>query len=163
MAAWVFLNIPLGIGAGMLFPGMALSIQAACEPALNAQAAAFFSFLRTFGESIGVAISGVIFQNSFKQKLLALPDYAGRADAYSHEATAVVAILQAMPAGPAKDELVHAYNESLHTIYISMIAFSAFCLVLSVFVHGYSLEQEHVTDQGLVVRETETEKTAPAP
>lgn len=27
---WIFLNIPVGIGTGMLFPAMALSIQAAC-------------------------------------------------------------------------------------------------------------------------------------
>jgi hypothetical protein len=63
----------------MLFPAMGLGIQAASEPRLNAEAAAFFSFARAFGQAIGVAMSGVIFQNVFKQKLLAIPEWADKA------------------------------------------------------------------------------------
>ncbi|EFX00832.1 major facilitator superfamily transporter multidrug resistance [Grosmannia clavigera kw1407] len=160
VAAWIWLNVPLGVGTGMLFPAMGLSIQAACEPVLNGQASAFFSFLRTFGQSIGVAVSGVIFQNSFKRKLAALPAFASLANQYSHDATSVVAIIRHMPASVEKTQLVKAYNEGLHVIYVSMIAFSAFCLILSVFLRGYSLNQEHVTSQALINNgeEVKTEK-----
>lgn len=162
VAAWIWLNVPIGMGTGMLFPAMALSIQAACEPALNGQAAAFYSFLRTFGQSVGVAISGVIFQNVFKRKLQDLPAFAGLADQYSQEATLVVEIIKQMPKGADKDDLVTAYNESLRTIWISLLAFAAFGLVLSVLIKGYSLNQEHVTNQGLVQQDRSKNPTAEA-
>ena len=100
----------------MIFPALALSIQAAVKPELNAHAAAFFSFLRTFGQAIGVAVSGAIFQNVFRQKLLALPAFEALADVYSRDATAVVAIFNAMPDTPDKHDLIVAYNEGLRII-----------------------------------------------
>ncbi|KAF9875765.1 MFS multidrug transporter [Colletotrichum karsti] len=151
--AWVWLNIPIGLGTGMLFPAMALSIQAACEPALNGQAAAFYSFLRTFGQSVGVAVSGVIFQNAFRERLADVPDLAHLADEYSRDATIVVEIIKQMPSDSLKAELVTAYCDALRSIWISLIAFSGFCMILSITVKRYSLEQEHVTQQGLVTSE----------
>lgn len=157
-AAWIFLNIPIGIGTGMLFPAMALSIQAVSEPAHNGEVAAFFSFMRTFGQAVGVGVSGVIFQNVFRRKLLALPDFAGVADQFSREATIVVEIIKGMGPSPQRSELVEAYNSSLQAIYISMIAFAGFCIVVSASIKGYSLEQEHVTKQGLVQQAQETKE-----
>jgi hypothetical protein len=150
VAGWIWLNVPVGTGTGMLFPAMALSIQAACEPALNGQAAAFFSFLRTFGQSIGVAISGVIFQNVFKRKLAAIEAFAPLADQFSRDATIVIDIIKRMPAGQDRQNLVVAYNDSLRMIWVSMLAFAAFSTVLSTVIKGYTLNQIHVTQQGLV-------------
>jgi MFS family permease len=147
---WIFLNLPIGIGTGMLFPSMGLSIQAACDPKLNGQAAAFFSFMRTFGQSIGVAVSGVIFQNAFKEKLLGIPEFAPMADQFSRDATTVVEIIKQMNAGPERDVLVQAFSDSLRMIYIALLAFAALSLVLSLFIKSYSLNQEHHTEQGLV-------------
>ena len=160
VAAWIWLNVPVGLGTGMLFPAMGLSVQAACEPVLNAQASAFYSFLRTFGQSIGIAISGVIFQNVFQKKLRDIPAFASVADAYSRDATSIISVIKAMPASADKTSLVKAYNDGLHTIYISMLAFSAFCLVLTFFIKGYSLNQEHVTNQGLVDKAKDKEDAA---
>ncbi|UQC88250.1 major facilitator superfamily transporter [Colletotrichum lupini] len=149
--AWIWLNIPIGLGTGMLFPAMALSIQAACEPALNGQAAAFYSFLRTFGQSVGVAVSGVIFQNAFRNRLLDIPSLADVAEEYSRDATIVVGVIKRMPKGDAmRADLVEAYCDALRAIWISLIAFGGFCMLISVTVKKYSLEQEHVTDQRLV-------------
>ncbi|KAK2048224.1 major facilitator superfamily transporter [Colletotrichum somersetense] len=148
---WIWLNIPIGIGTGMLFPAMALSIQAACAPALNGQAAAFYSFLRTFGQSVGVAVSGVIFQNAFRTKLAQIPALAHVAEEYSRDATIVVDVIKRMPKGdPMRADLVEAYCDALRAIWISLIAFAGFCMLLSVTVKKYSLDQEHVTKQGLV-------------
>lgn len=144
------MNVPIGLGTGGLFAAMGLGVQASCDPALNAQAAAFYSFARTFGQSIGVAVSGVIFQNSFRNKLLAIPAFANLADQYSHDATAVVEMIKQMPASASRSQLVQAYSDSLRSIWISMIAFSAFCLLLSLTIKSYSLEQDHVTNQALV-------------
>lgn len=155
LAQWIFLNLPVGLGAGMLYPAMALSIQAACEPGLNGQASAFYSFLRGLGQSIGVAISGVVFQNVFRQKLLELPGFVDVADEYSRDATMVVGVIQAMPDGAARMDLVRAYCDALRIIWVTLLAFAAFAMVLGVTVRGYSLDQRHVTEQGLVGREGE--------
>ncbi|CAK7272979.1 hypothetical protein SEPCBS119000_005409 [Sporothrix epigloea] len=155
VAAWIWLNVPVGLGTGMLFPAMGLSVQAACEPELNAQASAFFSFLRTLGQSIGVAISGVIFQNSFRQRLAALPAFKDVSEQYSRDATAVVSIIESMAPSPEKVQLVKAYSDSLRVIYISLVAFSGFCFLLSLCIRGYSLNQEHVTNQALIDQDAE--------
>ncbi|ORY57182.1 uncharacterized protein BCR38DRAFT_461338 [Pseudomassariella vexata] len=147
--AWIFLNLPIGVGTGMLFPGMSLSIQAASEPALNGQAAAFFSFLRTFGQSLGVAISGVVFQNAFKVKLEALPAFVSVADEYSRDATIVVGIIKSMPEGEDKALLVQAYADGLKILWMALVAFSGVSMLLSFSIKEYSLEQEHVTKQRL--------------
>jgi ABC-type microcin C transport system permease subunit YejE len=163
VAQWVFLNLPIGVGAGMLFPAMALSIQAACEPRFNGQASAFYSFLRGLGQAVGIAVSGVIFQNVFRQRLAELPAFAAVAQEYSRDATIVVGILKAMPddGSPEKGQLVEAYAQALRTIWVSMVAFAALGLVLSLSVRGYSLNQKHVTEQGLV--QAEDENTTPEP
>ncbi|KAK3319205.1 major facilitator superfamily transporter multidrug resistance [Apodospora peruviana] len=159
--AWIFLNIPVGVGTGMLFPAMGLTVQAACDPMLNGQAAAFFSFLRTFGQSIGVAVSGVIFQNVFKQKLQAIPAYAPLAFEYSRDATIVVDMINHMPNNQDRYDLIVAFNEALHNIWISMIAFSAVALVLSVAIKGYSLNQVHMTQQALIQAEKPERESDP--
>lgn len=150
VAAWIWLNIPVGIGTGMLFPAMGLSIQAASDPILNGEAAAFYSFLRTFGQSVGVAVSGVIFQNVFRQRLEDLPAFAEVAFEYSRDATSVVDIINHMPEGPDRFDLVVAFNEALHTIWISLIAFAAAGMFASALLRGYTLNQQHVTQQGLL-------------
>lgn len=171
---WVFLNIPFGIGVGMLFTAELLAIQAAtkyvmtiqlnpseggfrlwpmltpCRPELNGEAAGFFSFIRIFGQALGVAVSGVIFQNSLKQKLLRIPGLASLADEYSRDATAIVALIHEMADGDTKTRMIQAFSDALSSIWLSLIAFSAAGLLLSLTVKGYSMTQEHVTAQHLV-------------
>jgi hypothetical protein len=147
---WIPLNIPVGIGTGMLFPSMALAIQAACTPALNAQATAFYSFLRTFGQSIGVAVAGVVFQNAFRNELLQIPELTSVAEEYSRDATIVVRVINEMADGPVKDALVEAYAGALRSIWYALIGFSGVGFLLSLLVRSYSLQQEHVTDQALI-------------
>lgn len=59
--AWIFLMLVSGIGIGLLFPAPALAIQASAPPKDIAIAAAMFTFFRCFGQTIGVAIGGVVF------------------------------------------------------------------------------------------------------
>ncbi|KAI6086018.1 putative MFS transporter [Hypoxylon rubiginosum] len=147
---WVFLNIPFGIGTGMLFTAEILTIQAATEPELNGEAAAFFSFIRVLGQAFGVAISGVIFQNTLKGNLLRIPGFASLADEYSRDATAIVSLIQSMPDGGTKTRVIQAFSDSLQSIWLELVAFSAAGLLLSLTVKGYSMTQEHVTSQHLV-------------
>lgn len=145
---WVFLNVAVAIGTGMLFPAMGLAIQAAGRPQDAGHSAAFYSFIRVFGQSLGVAIGGVVFQNQIKQKLLSYPLLAPLAVEYSKDATALVSIIKAMEEGTAKEQLVQAYADSLKTIWLVMCVLSGVAMAANVFIKGYSLEQEHKTLQG---------------
>ncbi|KAF3012632.1 hypothetical protein E8E14_010205 [Neopestalotiopsis sp. 37M] len=147
---WVFLNVPFGVGTGMLFTAQILAIQAGTEPHLNGAAAGFFSFIRIFGQALGIALSGVIFQNSLKQKLLRIAGFASLADMYSRDATAAVTLIQAMEDGDTKTKMIQAFSDALSSIWLSLLAFSAAGLLLSMTVKGYSMTQEHVTTQHLV-------------
>ncbi|KAI1494727.1 major facilitator superfamily transporter [Biscogniauxia mediterranea] len=153
---WVFLNVPFGIGIGSLFTAEILAIQASTAPMFNGHAAAFFSFIRIFGQAIGVAVSGVIFQNVFKQQLGRLPGFASVADEYSRDATIVVEVIRDMPEGTPKRQIIQAFSSSLQAVWLSLLAFSTVGLILSTTVKGYSMKQEHVTEQKLV----EGEKSA---
>jgi hypothetical protein len=145
---WVFLNVPVSIGTGILFPAMALAIQASARQQDSGHAAAFYSFFRVCGQSLGVAIGGVVFQNQIKQKVLKYPLLAGRAAQYSKDATQLVGIIQAMEPGLEKVQLTQAYADALKIVWVVMCALSAVGLISSVFTRGYSLNQEHKTLQG---------------
>lgn len=145
---WVFLNVTVSIGTGMLFPAMALAIQAASRPQDAGHSVAFYSFIRVFGQSLGVAVGGVIFQNQIKTHLLTYPLLADKAAEYSQDATALVTVIKAMAEGEMKDQLIQAYADSLSTIWIVMCALSAVGMVASLWTRGYSLTQEHKTLQG---------------
>ena len=132
----------------MLFPAMGLGIQAAGRPQDAGHSAAFYSFIRVFGQSLGVAIGGVVFQNQIKQKLLSYELLAPLAGQYSKDATALVSIIKGMEEGTMKTQLIQAYADSLKTIWVVMCALSAVAMVASIFIKGYSLEQEHKTLQG---------------
>ncbi|KAK8120205.1 Major Facilitator Superfamily protein [Apiospora kogelbergensis] len=151
VAGWILVQTPLGIGTGILFTPQILCIQASTEPQFNGHAAAFFSFIRVFGSAIGVAVSGVIFQNAFRQKLEYIPQFADVAEEYSRDATLIVEVIKNMDAGSAsKSLMIDAYSDSLGAIWITLLAFSAVGLLLSFMVKGYSMSQQHVTKQKLV-------------
>ncbi|TVY84960.1 Efflux pump FUS6 [Lachnellula suecica] len=146
--AWIFLNFAVSVGTGMLFPAMALAIQAAGRSEDAGHAAAFYSFTRVFGQSLGVAIGGVIFQNQIKEKLLSYPNLAPMAAQYSKDATALISIIKGMAEGADKTNLIQAYSDSLKMIWIVMTTLSGVALFASVWTKGYSLTQEHSTKQG---------------
>lgn len=145
---WIFLNVLVSVGTGILFPAMGLGTQAACHPQDSGHAAAFFSFVRTFGQSIGVAISGVAFQNRLKEELLRIPELAPMAREYSKDATALVNVIHGMVGGKGKEDLISAYSNGLHVVWLLMTVLSGVALLSCAFVREYSLVQEHRTRQG---------------
>ncbi|KAI2618665.1 MFS general substrate transporter [Hypomontagnella submonticulosa] len=154
---WIFLNVLVSTGTGILFPAMGLGTQAACRPEDSGHTAAFFSFLRVFGQSIGVAISGVAFQNQLQVELLKYPAFAPVAAEYSKDATALVNVINGMPEGRDKWDLRQAYSDSLHVIWLLMTVISGVALISSGFTKEFTLEQEHNTKQGFKKKESMTD------
>ncbi|PVI08234.1 MFS general substrate transporter [Periconia macrospinosa] len=159
--AWVFLNLVGGVGTGMLFPAMGISVQASASSQDQAYATNIFSFLRAFGQTVGVAIGGVTFQNQMKRKMLTYPLLADMAGEYSKDAAGLVQIIKAMPEGEMKLQLRESYTDALRYIWIVMTAFAGVALIASAFTKHYSLNTALATDQGFVekkrVKDVESE------
>ncbi|KAL8802998.1 MAG: hypothetical protein Q9200_006387 [Gallowayella weberi] len=153
---WIFLNLVGGLGMGMLFPSMAFAIQASSTNADLAFAIAMFSFFRAFGQAIGVAVGGTIFQNQVKTKLLSYPLLASKADEYSKDASRLVQIIKAMQDGVVKEDMKHAYADSLKVVWATMCGLAAVGLILSFWTKGLDMNKPLETEQGFL----EEKKTA---
>ena len=147
--AWIFLILVSGFGLGILFPSLAFAIQGSARPQDLAIAVAMFSFFRAFGQAIGVAIGGVIFQNQMRENLLTYPALAPYADAYSSDAAGLVQIIRAMPDGEDKLNLKVAYTDSLRIVWAVCCGILGFAALLSVFTKGYDLDRALETEQGV--------------
>jgi MFS family permease len=155
ISAWIFINIVPGIGFGILFPAVQFQVQAATTNEDMAFAVGLFAFFRTFGQAVGVAIGGGIFQNSMKSKLSAYPRYAEQASELAKDAAALVEIIRTTANGQDKLDLQTAYTDSIRVVYIVLTAFAGLALVTSLFVKAYPLNEVLDTQQGLVEKKRE--------
>jgi MFS family permease len=158
--AWIFLTMVSGIGLGILFPSMQFSLQAATTNKDMGFAVAMFSFFRTFGQAIGVAIGGVIFQNQMEKKLRAYPQFASRANELAKDAAALVQIIKATPDGQDKLDLRTAYIDSVRVIFIVLCALAGVALVSSFFIKSYDLNRALETEQGFKAEKKSKENGA---
>ncbi|KAN0084757.1 Major facilitator superfamily domain containing protein [Elaphomyces granulatus] len=149
IAGWIFLNIVPGLGLGVLFPSLGFAIQASATNENLAIAVAMFSFFRAFGQAIGVAIGGVVFQNQMHSHLLTYPSLAPLADQYSRDAAGLVQIIKSMPDGDDKSNLRTAYTDSLRIVWAVCCAISGVALLLSLLTESYDLNRALSSKQGL--------------
>ena len=149
VAAWIFLNLPSGLGAGMLFPAMAMAVQAGALSRDSGYAATMFAFFRAFGQAVGVAVGGVIFQNQIQKRLLTYPLLAGNAHAYSQDASGLVQIIKALPDGSLeKAQLREAYTWALKYVWIVLCVLAGIALISSFWIEALALDRALDTEQG---------------
>ncbi|KAL9009198.1 MAG: hypothetical protein Q9173_005755 [Seirophora scorigena] len=146
--AFVFLNVPVALGTGMAFVSMSLGIQAAARPRDAAHAITFYSFVRVFGQALGVGVGGVVLQNQLRARLTAVPALAPQAQALSRDSTLVVEMIRGMEEGAEKRLLVQAYADSIKVVWAVMAALSGAIFVSTWFLKAYSLDQKLETLQG---------------
>lgn len=147
--AWVFLMLVSGIGIGLLFPAMALAIQASAPAKDIAIAAAMFTFFRCFGQTVGVAIGGVVFQNRMAANLASDPSLSGSATSYSLDVVSLIRRINAMSnADPQKIILRTALSDSIRPIWALLCGLSGLALFTTIFIKHYDLNQQLSTDQG---------------
>ncbi|OJD32927.1 mfs multidrug transporter [Diplodia corticola] len=148
-SSWIPLNLVPGVGTGILFPSMGMAVQAASAARDQAAAVTMFAFLRALGQTLGVAIGGVVFQNQIRQRLLRFPLLASSAESLSRDASGLVEVIKSMDdADPAKGQLKEAYVYGLRRVWVVMCALAAVALVASFFVEGLPLDQALATEQG---------------
>jgi len=116
-------------------------------------AAAMFSFFRSLGQTLGVAIGGVVFQNALKWKIAHDPVLSiyGKAEEWSKDASAMVEVIRNLPAAQIhlKNGLIGVYMDSLKGLWIVMATFACLATVVCwLFTDETSLDRELVTEQG---------------
>jgi hypothetical protein len=150
--AWIFLNLVSGIGLGFLFPAIATAIQASVASEHVAIAIAIFSFFRSVGQALGVAIGGVIFQNRMLHNVRSYPGLAPNAALYSQDAVGLVELLRAMPDNADKRDLRQAYADSLRIVWAVCCALGGVAFLVSLFTRHHGLvaviETKHGIDEG---------------
>lgn len=148
VVSWIFLNLVVGIGMGLLFPATAFAIQASSSNKDLAFAVAMYSFFRSFGQAIGVAVGGTVFQNQMKKKLMSYPLLAAKAEEYSRDSSSLVQIIKGLPAGLEKTQLIQSYANALKGVWVTLCGLSALALFLSLFTEGLDMNTPLETAQG---------------
>ncbi|CRG87947.1 putative MFS-type transporter C1399,02 [Talaromyces islandicus] len=147
---WIFLNAVSGIGLGFIFPSVASAIQASVTRENVPMALAMFSFFRSLGQAIGVAIGGAVFQNQMLKNLRDYPSLAPNAQAYAADASGLVQVIKAMPYNQDKADLQQAYVDSLRILWAVCCGLSGATLLVSLATQSYSIDQDQSTDQGVI-------------
>jgi MFS family permease len=150
---WIFLTLVVGVGAGILFSAQSFAVQASASNADLPFAGAMYSFFRALGQTFGVAMGGVIFQNQFRRSLERSTNalLQGNASEWARNAMAFVEVLRIMPEGKVKTLLVEAYVDGLRMVWIVMCALCGIALVLSLlFTKDISLERPLETEQAFI-------------
>ena len=129
-----------------------MAAQASASYKDTAIAVAMFSFLRAFGQSFGVAIGGIIFQNALVKefgKYANLKDFVSSGG--TKDAVALVHIIKTMPRVGAsallRKNLIQSYTDALKIVWLSMVAFGVVGLVTSLFTEGLTLNRALVSEQ----------------
>ncbi|GAB1211351.1 hypothetical protein ATERTT37_000464 [Aspergillus terreus] len=158
-AGWIFLNIPCGLGMGIVTAAVVCTVQASATNKNLTMAVAMVVFFRAFGQAIGIAVGGVIFQNQMRHHLLKYPEFAADAVALSRDAASLVTVIKGIPSAEAQEHLKVAYTDSLRIIWATMCAISGVATFICAFVKKYDLNRALVADLGLVeTREDDAEK-----
>ncbi|KUJ13746.1 putative MFS transporter [Mollisia scopiformis] len=159
---WIGINIIVGIGTGMLFSGMAFSIQAAATAfgQDSAFAIAMFTFFRSLGGTVGIAISGALFQAEMRKKLLSFPTLAAQALQYTNDAVELAATIKTLPQGEQRLGLTEAYADGLKRIWLGICIAAAVGTCTCIFAKEYSLDVKHNAEQVLGDRAKDKERNS---
>lgn len=148
--AWIFINAVLCLGLGGLIVAMNFAVQACVEPKECGHAVAFYVFLRQFGEGLGVAIGGVIFQNRLRQNLHQYSEFDGRAHEWADKATTLGPVVKTL-AGVERQHLLSSFVDALKMLWLISCIISAVGLICTLIVKEQTMDRAHETEQGFVM------------
>ncbi|KMU88045.1 hypothetical protein CIHG_05812 [Coccidioides immitis H538.4] len=130
----------------------AFAIQASATEKNMAIAVGMFSFFRAFGQAIGVAIGGAIFQNQMFRNIRKYPELAERAAEFSKDAAALVQVIREMDDGRMKLDLKQAYTDSLRIVWAVCCGIIGAGGLLSLLTKAYDLNRGIESEQTLKER-----------
>jgi MFS family permease len=145
--SWIVLTLIGGLGFGILFPSMAIAVQAASSAEIQAYAATTFTLIRALGQTVGVAVGGAIFQSSVRRRLLTFPELAARSNELSKDATALVKVISSMPDNLERQHLRESFVYGLRFVWMVMCILATVALLSTFFVKSLALDRKLKTDQ----------------
>lgn len=108
------------------------------------------AFFRVLGQSVGVAVGGVVFQNRILEKFGNHPELGAEVLEYAQDASSLVEYIKALPVGSAARVLIQSlYAQSLTTVWAVMCGIAGVGLLSSLFVKKYTLNQSFSSKQGV--------------
>lgn len=146
---FIFLNLTVGVGAGILYPAIPLAIQASCPLEIMPMSVTMISTARNLGRTAGVALGGSIVQNRIKYHLQQVPNLAPMATEYSKEASTLLNVVKSMRDDANRTSLKVAYARSLTDVWMFLCGVAGLVLISSLFVKSYSMDRELYTRQPL--------------
>jgi len=133
----------MGVGTGILFPALQFCAQAGQPDEDVAIATSTFVFLRSLGQTFGVALGGVIFQNQWDKNManaVAAGNVPPAFQINGQQAEGAVLLLGQLP--PALLETAKGlYADSLRAVWIFFIPLAGVALLSSLFMRNYSLDK----------------------
>lgn len=141
---WVLLFFTIGPSHGLVITSLNFALQAIAQERDSAYAAAMYTFMRTFGMCLGVAIGGVVVQNRLLVHLIArsLDEHVAK------EAEAFIVVMGSMPGGPTLSAYRAAYAEAFRNLFEVLSGVAVLGGVASAFIKHASmdraLDSEHV-------------------
>ena len=161
--AWILVFVVVGLGHGLILMSLNFSVQAMADTQNVGYAAAMYTFTRTFGMCIGVAVGGAVFQNEFKKHLgeLQLPTQA------ADDAQGFLVGLKALPRiSPEYQAYILAYAEAFKVVFEVLTAVAGLAALLSLLIKEYTmdkkLDSEHVLHREKAVVLEANEETSEA-
>ncbi|KAI0384690.1 MFS general substrate transporter [Hypomontagnella monticulosa] len=149
-AGWVWINIVAALGAGMISNTLLPAFQASLKEADQAAATASWTFIRSFGNIWGVAVSAAIF-NSFTASYASMvDDPRARASLMSGNSysSATKAFVESFEE-PIRQQIRTVFTLSLHKVFLIGVPFSGFVFLLTLFEKEIKLRTELKTEFGL--------------
>ncbi|KDE09667.1 hypothetical protein MVLG_00073 [Microbotryum lychnidis-dioicae p1A1 Lamole] len=162
-AAWTGYPIITGIGMGILYSATNFPVLAPLKPSQQPHAMAFFAFVRSFGQVLGISIGSTILQNELAKNLpeAFLAMFHGNAE-IAFPAIPIIPTL----AEPIRSQVREAFASSLRVIWLVMIGISGLGLIISFFLRDIELTKEMDDKWGMSdkkERKAPTEGTSAAP
>ncbi|KAG1741596.1 major facilitator superfamily domain-containing protein [Suillus lakei] len=127
------------IGIGCLFQTPLIAIQAAMPIKDMATSTGAFMFIRSLGSTVGISIGEAIISGVLQQKLRGIQGLT--IDTSAAGLNDSVRRISAIPNPTVRNELMHAYLQSISTVWLVSTPISAFGLFLALFIRGYTLER----------------------
>ncbi|KNG90598.1 hypothetical protein ANOM_001292 [Aspergillus nomiae NRRL 13137] len=170
--AWVLIFLSVGLGHGCIIVSSSICVQALAEARDSAQAASMYTFLRSCGMCLGVAVGTSVVQNQLRHQLQIrhLPvEIAENAQIF------IASLKNAKPSYSASFiyAVNSAYVHSLKTLFEVLVAVAGVGLIAALFLkpvnmnkrldtqHG--LQQRDRLDSGVQKRITVDERNVPRP
>ena len=135
--------ILMGVGTGLLFPSLQFAAQAGQPDDDVAYATSTFVFLRSLGQTFGVALGGVIFQNQWDKQmaeLIASNSIPTSFQISGKDAEGAVIYLSQLPPDVLWT-VKGLYSDSLRAVWIFFIPLAGIAFIASLFMRNYSLDK----------------------